>query len=130
MAGVNVQRETLLGLTDEEWLAVRQAAIQWAEQVKHGQPGPEPLLSAVTKIRTNALRANPSEGQSAAWEDGYEQGKVDRAAEIRAQIESLRNEHWQEHLTKHPFADAKSCPRDYGMHDAYYAAAKVASGTG
>lgn len=44
-------RAELRGLTDEEWLAVRQAAIQWAEQVHHGQPGPEPLLSAVAAIR-------------------------------------------------------------------------------
>lgn len=34
-------------------------------------------------------------------------------------IERERGKHWQQHLRDHPFADGTSCPRDYGMHDAY-----------
>lgn len=37
-------------LTHEEWLKVRVAAIQWARQVEHGDPGPEPLKSHIEKL--------------------------------------------------------------------------------
>lgn len=37
-------------LTADEWLAVRKAAIQWAEQVHGGMPGPEPLMAVVQGV--------------------------------------------------------------------------------
>ena len=39
-------------------------------------------------------------------------------ARLRAAVDALRNRTWQEHLTKHPSSDGKSCPYDYGFHDA------------
>lgn len=56
---------------------------------------------------------------------------MDQSAEIDAlteavnRIEQARTEHWQGHLRDHPYADAKSCPRCYGVHDAYAHAATV-----
>lgn len=40
-------------------------------------------------------------------------------------IEAKRNEHWQQHLREHPFADGTSCPRDYGQHDAFALSARI-----
>ena len=49
----------------------------------------------------------------------------DALAEANRRIEAARNEHWQKHLREHPYANAKSCPRDYGIHDAYAHAASI-----
>lgn len=46
--------------------------------------------------------------------------------EVARRIEARRNEHWQEHLRLHPLADGRSCPKDYGKHDAYLDAANIA----
>lgn len=40
-------------------------------------------------------------------------------------IEAKRNEHWQQHLREHPYADGTSCPRDYGQHDAFALSARI-----
>jgi hypothetical protein len=45
--------------------------------------------------------------------------------EAAAEIEAKRGEHWQQHLRDHPYADATSCPGDYGKHDAYADAARI-----
>lgn len=49
----------------------------------------------------------------------------DVLCEAEKRIEKARSEHWQEHLRAHPYSDGKSCPRDYGIHDAYAAAANI-----
>lgn len=46
-------------------------------------------------------------------------------AEVERQIEVARNDHWQEHLRLHPLANARSCPRDYGIHDALAKASSI-----
>jgi hypothetical protein len=42
--------EQLAPLTWLDWRILRQAALKWAEQVQHGEPGPEPLLGEVKHI--------------------------------------------------------------------------------
>lgn len=49
----------------------------------------------------------------------------DALTEAVRRIEAARSEHWQEHLRKHPLATAQSCPRCYGVHDAYAHAATI-----
>lgn len=54
---------------------------------------------------------------------------VARAAErerIAADIEEVRSLAWQTHLREHPLSGRDSCPRDYGMYDAYGEAARIA----
>jgi hypothetical protein len=43
----------------------------------------------IADARAEAYRANPSEGQNAAWEDGYAQGRTEQAAADRERIEAL-----------------------------------------
>ena len=50
---------------------------------------------------------------------------AERLAGVARDIERRRNEHWQEHLRLHPWADGSSCPKDYGKHDAYLDAANI-----
>lgn len=58
---------------------------------------------------------------------GHSAGKGLGAGERIAQaIDAARNEHWQQHLQDHPLSNATSCPYDYGMHDAYARAARIA----
>jgi hypothetical protein len=64
--------EALDPLTPDEWLAVRRAAVKWAEQVNGAMPGPEPLLGVVQQIKAQARR----EG----------------AAEVAAKVEALAGE--------------------------------------
>lgn len=40
----------LPSLSQDEWLEIRKAAMQWVEQVQHGQPGPEPLRQMVREV--------------------------------------------------------------------------------
>lgn len=54
---------------------------------------------------------------------------AEQREQIARAIEAERNREWQEHLRLHPFADGTSCPRDYGMHDAYARAARIARET-
>lgn len=54
---------------------------------------------------------------------------AEQREQIARAIEAARNRAWQKHLREHPLADAKSCPRDYGMHDAYARAARIARET-
>lgn len=57
------------------------------------------------------------------------QARAEERERIAQAIERERSRRWQKHLTDHPYSDAKSCPRDYGEHDALYAAARIARDT-
>ena len=62
--------------------------------------------------------------------EAVERERAETKDRIARAIERQRNTHWQQHLSDHPFADARSCPADYAAHDAYLAAFKIALAEG
>lgn len=56
---------------------------------------------------------------------GVAAGRAEAQREAVEAIERRRNEHWLQHLRDHPLADGRSCPGDYGKHDAYRDAANI-----
>lgn len=52
-------------------------------------------------------------------------GEAGALAEVERRMNALRNTHWQRHLAEHPDANGASCPKDYGMHDAYAHALRI-----
>jgi hypothetical protein len=71
-------------------------------------------------------KTRPPDFNNLRYIHGEEEIRQDEREKIAKAIELVRNEHWQEHLRKHPYADSSSCPRDYGMHDAFHRAATIA----
>lgn len=82
----------------------------------------EQTAAAVVDAVEPIIRADEREKRATA---GIEAELRERIAQ---EIEAARNAHWQQHLSEHPGADGKSCPRDYGIHDAFYRAARIARG--
>ncbi len=127
---------------DTETLAEVLAAHHWAAEVSPPE-GVNPYLWCVCGWRSDdATDAHWASGEHARLAHAHVAAFVEarlaarivqaRAGEgalreqVARDIERRRNEHWQQHLRDHPYADAQSCPGDYAAHDAYYDAAKIA----
>jgi hypothetical protein len=112
----------------EATVAVDAAARKAYEQFCLSQPNDQfPGFDDLDSMHRNRLREQVLHPVWAALEALPDRAEV-AGENIALNIEKARNTHWQQHLKDHPHATGTSCPKDYGKHDAYAHAVKIARG--